>query len=105
MNTYRLVNFRTINEKLLAKRYTDYKASKARSSHRYKLVARRNLENEPLYMELYRSGSTALIERVDVKRDEVLRYYKGKPVDKTRLSYMIGEYSIQQLLKEEPYDE
>lgn len=104
MNTYRLIGFKSIDDKLLAKRYTDYKASKARSSHRYRLVARRSLQDELLYMELYRSGSTALIERVDVRRDEVLHYYKEKPVNKTRLSYMIGPYSIQQLLNKEDYD-
>lgn len=106
MNTYRLIGFKSLNDKLLAKRYTDYKASKRPASNRrFKLKARYSLENELLYMELYKSGSTALYELVDVRRDTVTRYYRGKPVDRTRLSYMIGEYHRAMTLKEEPYDE
>ena len=105
MNTYRLIGFKSIGDKLLAKRYTDYKASKRPASNRhYKLKARYSLDHELLYMELYKSGSTALYELVDVRRNIVTRYYRGKPVDRTRLSYMIGEYHRSILLKEEEYD-
>lgn len=106
MNTYRFIGFRSIDDKLLGKRYTDYKASKRPASNRhYKLKARYSLDHELLYMELYKSGSTALYELIDVRRDIVTRYYRGKPVDRTRLSYMIGEYHLSIPLKEEPYDE
>lgn len=102
MNTYRLIGFKSIDDKLLAKRYTDYKASKRPASNRhYKLKARYSLDHELLYMELYKSGATALYELVDVRRDIVTRYYRGKPVDRTRLSYMIGEYHRSISLKED----
>lgn len=105
MNTYRLIGFKSIDDKLLAKRYTDNKASKRPSSNRhYKLKARYSLENELLYMELYKSGSTTMYELVDVRRDLVIRFYRGKMVDRTRLSYMIGEYHRSMKLKEEPYE-
>jgi len=105
MNTYRFIGFRSIEDKLLAKRYTDYKASKRPASNRhYKLKACYSLEHELVYMALYKSGSTALYELVDVRRDLVTRYYRGMPVYRTRLSYMIGEYHRSILLKEEEYD-
>lgn len=94
--TFRLYGFRSEWERLLCYRYTSIKASRSNKSTGYRVKAIRDEKGRLKGWELFRRGSKALIERVNLERDEVIRYFRGSPIDKTRLSYMIGAYHLQE---------
>lgn len=98
--TYKLYGFKE-GDRDLAEKYARFRSSHSFRGDRlagraFRLVAVYTRRQKLRGWRLYAVGSRALIERCDLARNAIVYYFRNQPEDKTRLSYLIGEYKLQE---------
>lgn len=99
---YRLYGFKP-GDRSIAERYAELRSRRTWKGDRlvgrdFRLVAVYSGKRKLTGWNLYAVGSSALIERCDLTRNEIIYYFRKQPEDKTRLSYLIGEYNMQECI-------